>query len=128
VDNLKEANDSFGHEAGDILLKKIAQVFNDTTRHEDIVARIGGDEFVIILPHSGPEEGEVLINRFRRQCEEWNRGKDIPGLEKLCLSVSYGLAASLYGIDLSDTIRKADSTMYRAKKDKKVTDNSQPTI
>ena len=121
LDNLKSANDTFGHEAGDILLKKMAQVFNDNTRHEDIIARIGGDEFVIILPHSGPEEGEVLINRFRRQCEEWNRTKDIPGLEGLILGASYGLAASLYGVDLLETIRKADSTMYRAKKDKKIT-------
>lgn len=121
LDNLKTANDTFGHEAGDILLRKMAQVFNDNTRHEDIIARIGGDEFVVILPHSGPEEGEVLINRFRRQCEEWNRTKDIPGLEGLSLSASYGLAASLYGLDLMDTIRKADSTMYRAKKDKKIT-------
>ena len=119
LDNLKAANDTFGHEAGDILLRKMAQVFNDNTRHEDIIARIGGDEFVIILPHSGPEEGEVLINRFRRQCEEWNRTKDIPGLEGLYLSTSYGLAASLYGVDLADTIRKADSTMYRAKKDRR---------
>lgn len=119
LDNLKTANDTFGHEAGDILLRKMAQVFNDNTRHEDIIARIGGDEFVVILPHSGPEEGEVLINRFRRQCEEWNRTKDIPGLEGLSLSASYGLAASLYGLDLTDTIKNADSTMYRAKKDKR---------
>jgi diguanylate cyclase (GGDEF)-like protein len=120
LDLLKEANDTFGHEAGDILLRKMTQVFQDNTRHEDIIARVGGDEFVIILPHSGPEEGEVLINRFRRQCEEWNISRqesdNFPGLR---LSISFGLATSVYGIDLFDAINKADSTMYRMKKGKK---------
>ncbi|MGC2423428.1 MAG: diguanylate cyclase [Nitrospirota bacterium] len=120
LDDLKKANDSYGHEAGDILLKKAAQIFMDNTRHEDVIARVGGDEFVIVLPHSGLEEGEVLINRFRRQSEEWSRTKDLSeSLSDLTLSVSYGLGASAYGMDLYDTIRNADLTMYRAKKDKK---------
>jgi diguanylate cyclase (GGDEF)-like protein/PAS domain S-box-containing protein len=124
LDDLKAANDTYGHEAGDILLKKTAQVFLDATRHEDIIARVGGDEFVIILPHSGPEEGEVLINRFKRQCDEWNRSKDLSErLARLSLSISYGLGASVYGTDLFDTINKADTTMYRNKKDKKATNN-----
>lgn len=120
LDNLKDANDSYGHEAGDILLKKMSQIFQDNTRHEDIIARVGGDEFVIILPHSGPEEGEVLISRFKRQAEEWNEAKDLAeNLAGLTLSVSYGLGTSIYGTDLYNTIKKADSFMYRAKKDKK---------
>lgn len=124
LDDLKEANDAYGHEAGDILLKKMAQVFMDSTRHEDIIARVGGDEFVIILPHSGPEEGEVLINRFKRECDEWNRSKDLDErLAPLKLSISYGLGTSVYGMDLFDTINKADSTMYRNKKEKKATNN-----
>jgi len=120
LDNLKDANDNYGHEAGDILLKKMAQIFQDNTRHEDIVARVGGDEFVVILPHSGPEEGEVLINRFRRQAEEWNKTKDLAArLNDLRLSVSFGISTSIYGTDLASAIKKADSTMYRAKKEKK---------
>ena len=129
VDGLKEANDSYGHEGGDMLLRKLAQVFQDNTRHEDIVARVGGDEFVIILPHSGPEEGEVLISRFKRQCEEWNATKDLsPGKAGLNLKASYGLATSIYGIDLADTINRADTTMYRAKRDKRATNGAGSTL
>ena len=120
LDDLKKANDSYGHEAGDILLKKAARIFQDNTRHEDIIARVGGDEFVIVLPHSGLEEGDVLINRFRHESERWSRTKELEeGLPGLKLSVSYGLGASASGTDLYDTIRNADLTMYRAKKDKK---------
>jgi diguanylate cyclase (GGDEF)-like protein len=121
LDNLKKANDSYGHEAGDILIKKAAQIFQDNTRHEDIIARVGGDEFIIVLPHGGLEEGEVLINRFRHQSEEWSRTKDLAeGLSGLQLSVSYGLGASADGTDLYDAIRNADLTMYRAKRGQKV--------
>jgi len=120
LDNLKEANDAHGHEAGDTLLRKMSQIFQDSTRHEDIVARVGGDEFVIIMPHNGPEEGEVLISRFKRAADEWNRTKEeAEGRERVNLSVSYGLSTSIYGTDLYDAIKRADTSMYRAKKDKK---------
>ena len=109
VNGLKLTNDAFGHSLGDNLLKKIAQVFKKECRTEDIVARIGGDEFVFLLPKTDGTEAQKIIERINNSISEKQR-------ENIICSVSFGWATKHY---LKEDIRKifmrAEDYMYRNK-------------
>ena len=70
VNGLKLANDVFGHLEGDKLLKKISQVLRKACRQEDIIARTGGDEFIILLPKVDKWGAQVIVDRIRRACKD----------------------------------------------------------
>lgn len=74
VDNFKHFNDTFGHPAGDRVLKRIAEILRETTRESDIVARYGGEEFVAVLPNSDPGGVRTIAERFRESVEreQWS--------------------------------------------------------
>lgn len=65
VNGLKLTNDIFGHNAGDELLKKVAEVFKSVCRRDDIIAGVGGDEFVILLPKTEAKDVEKIISRIK---------------------------------------------------------------
>ncbi|MCX7668192.1 MAG: diguanylate cyclase, partial [Atribacterota bacterium] len=112
VNNLKLINDAFGHEAGDELLRTIALVLLRSCRKEDIVARWGGDEFLIVLPKTPSEVAREVIERIRRLCQEESEraGKNIP------LSISLGCATKEKKEEaIQDIISEAESRMYRNK-------------
>jgi len=111
VDRLKEVNDRLGHDAGDELLRAAANVLRQTVRETDTVARIGGDEFGVLLPETGPEVAEPLVKRMREACAAW-QGTHV-GLR---LSLSIGWAAPEPFGDLTEALRLADSRMYEAKR------------
>ncbi len=109
VNGLKLTNDAFGHALGDNLLKNIAQVFKKECRTEDVIARIGGDEFVFLLPKTDGNEAQRIIERINNTISEKQR-------EKIICSVSFGWATKHY---LKEDIRKifmrAEDYMYRNK-------------
>jgi len=109
VNGLKLTNDAFGHSLGDNLLKKVAQVFKKECRTEDIIARIGGDEFVFLLPKTDGNEAQKIIERINHSISEKQR-------ENIICSVSFGWATKHY---LKEDIRKifmrAEDYMYRNK-------------
>lgn len=109
VNGLKLTNDAFGHSLGDNLLKKIAEVFKKECRTEDVIARIGGDEFVFLLPKTDEDEAQKIIERINKSISEKQRGN-------LICSVSFGWATKRY---LKEDIRKvfmqAEDFMYRNK-------------
>jgi len=111
VDHLKDANDRYGHEAGDELLVATAQVLRHALRNADMVARIGGDEFGVILPETQGLAMETVVRRIEEACAAW-RGS----LPELRLSISVGWAAPEPFGDLRAALRAADSEMYRAKR------------
>ncbi|WEX11672.1 bifunctional diguanylate cyclase/phosphodiesterase [Chelativorans sp. AA-79] len=113
LDRFKQVNDSLGHPAGDHLIKEVARRLGKLTRHGDTVARIGGDEFVVLMPHRR-EAGEV--DAFcERVIEAMRQPYHIDG-NQVFASISLGVAvAPVDGIDRAELTRKADIALYHAK-------------
>lgn len=109
VNGLKLANDVFGHLAGDQLLATAADVMKGACRKEDIVARWGGDEYIILLPQTNVWEVEQLAERIRKKCSEMYVS-DI----NLSVSLGYATKKSTYE-DIMDIIKRADDLMYKNK-------------
>lgn len=109
VNGLKLINDSFGHDAGDELLKKAANAIRKSCRAGDIVARTGGDEFVMVLPQIGQAEAETIIRRIRIHAENET-------IENLPISISLGYETKTNPEELIDeVIKKAEGYMYKKK-------------
>lgn len=111
VDLLKPINDTLGHLEGDKLLKKVAKLLKETFRSEDIVARIGGDEFAVILPGVEVSSLEKILHRLQAAIQEANL--DVNGIP---LSLSIGKAMTDgTPFDPSELIKEADRKMYQNK-------------
>ena len=110
VNGLKLANDTFGHAAGDRLLQKIAAVLQEECRTDDIIARIGGDEFALLLPRTGSIEAEALVERLRG-CLLQETEDGIP------LSAAIGMDTKIKPEeDWSEIFKCAEDAMYRRKR------------
>ena len=109
ANGLKLINDAFGHKAGDELLKKTAQVISDATRKEDLVARMGGDEFLVFLPETGVEETLKIQRRMEALAAEVK-------VSNLPLSFSLGSYTKKHlKITIEDALSQAETRMYRQK-------------
>ena len=113
LDNFKEVNDTYGHAAGDELLKEMARRLRACVRESDMVARMGGDEFVLLLEDlTEPEEASIVATRVLEQC---NQPFDVAG-EDVHTPPSIGIAMFPHDCDDGDTLLKiADVAMYEAK-------------
>jgi diguanylate cyclase (GGDEF)-like protein len=106
VDGLKAVNDSRGHQAGDALLRSIADALRAVLRSEDIAVRTGGDEFVVLLPDADRSEAVKVAYRIRQR---------IASVADQANGVSSGIAVWRRGEDPDDALRQADEELYRAK-------------
>jgi diguanylate cyclase (GGDEF)-like protein len=112
LNGLKEANDQWGHDAGDALLRRAGEVLNELTDRPHHAARIGGDEFAVLLPATELREAEAVVESMQRLIEVNNTF--YPGLR---LSMSIGVATSIPGERLEAVARRADAKMFEAKRE-----------
>ena len=109
INGLKLINDAFGYKEGDLILKGMADILKISCRADDIIARWGGDEFVIMLPNTCEDVVGKIISRIRRECEKFNY-KNIP------LNISLGFSTKVkINQEISDIIREAESRMKEQK-------------
>jgi two-component system cell cycle response regulator len=114
VDHFKRINDNFGHPAGDFVLQRIAQRVGDTIRTEDLFARVGGEEFALLLRESPEDHAMICAERCRRAVES---SEFTFGGTPIRATISLGVA-SLFDSDFShpdELIASADKYLYRAK-------------
>jgi diguanylate cyclase (GGDEF)-like protein/PAS domain S-box-containing protein len=112
LDGLKLANDTFGHKKGDELLTAASRLMRGCLRKEDVLARVGGDEFIALMPGADQKTGDLVAKRIQQAVEEYNSSrKDLP------LGISIGAATS-EGPEttIEETIRRADDLMYQNKR------------
>jgi len=110
VDRMKQMNDNQGHSAGDDLLRRTSAILKLSFRAEDVVARIGGDEFAVLLPQTDNEAVQTILNRIRVNLFTNQILQDSP-----ILSFSIGAATAENGERLEEVIHRADKSMYRDK-------------
>ncbi|MCE5207915.1 MAG: diguanylate cyclase [Chloroflexi bacterium] len=114
TDNFKMVNDQYGHAAGDVVLQKLADTMQSSLRKGDIVARYGGDEFVILLPGTGASHASEVAERLRKMVDTQTFQ-----VEQYQIHISISMGISFYDRQMTENLRtmlkQADMAMYEAK-------------
>lgn len=113
IDHFKDVNDQYGHNAGDTVLSELARVFQQSCRATDIVARIGGEEFAILLPGIQAQDAFVIAERIRQNVDDTEIKLDTQTLHR---TISLGVSQVVH-VDQSTTemVKRADSALYNSK-------------
>ncbi|WP_350279383.1 GGDEF domain-containing protein [Kribbella sp. HUAS MG21] len=114
VDNLKVINDSFGHASGDEVLRRVGSLLTEQCRAEDVVARAGGDEFVVVLDNPDERGAPELVERIKSAADREAARAEEPWFALLRLSV--GQASSTDGTPVAELLTEADRRMYAEKR------------
>jgi diguanylate cyclase (GGDEF)-like protein len=111
LDKFKEVNDTMGHFEGDLVLARVGRLLEQKSRQSNVVARYGGDEFIVLMPETGSEQAQVLAERLR----QWLATD--PMLAEHRITGSFGVASfPMHGFSIEDIIRVADAGMYVSKR------------
>ncbi|QBP42448.1 GGDEF domain-containing protein [Paenisporosarcina antarctica] len=110
VDYFKRVNDTYGHPTGDAVLQELSWKLQSEARDSDIVARMGGEEFIIILPYTNKKEAQVIAERIRLNIDHGN-------WENTRITVSIGVTTYEINDNANNLISRADEALYQSKKD-----------
>ena len=113
VDEFKLVNDSLGHPAGDRLLIQVADILRQQCRALDVVGRLGGDEFLVILPMTKPAEAQVFVGRVKASMQELERTSPEFGVRTLSMGIA---EAPRHGTTVDSLLAAADTALYKAKR------------
>ncbi|MEJ2508508.1 MAG: GGDEF domain-containing protein [Gammaproteobacteria bacterium] len=112
LDGFKEVNDRYGHDAGDLVLNRVATIMTEFLRSHDVTSRWGGEEFVILLPDTDIDGGLDTVDRLRERLAQ----SDIVFQgEALGVSITFGLCAYEAGMSRDTCLKRADEALYRGK-------------
>jgi len=114
LDNFKRFNDTFGHDAGDYVLKIVADLFRKSVRADDVVCRYGGEEFGFILPESSSENAVIRANELREATKKMEMGYQNSSLGTLTLSIGVATFPE-HGETVEELLKTADKCLYTAK-------------
>jgi diguanylate cyclase (GGDEF)-like protein len=112
LDHFKKINDTWGHKVGDVVLQQVVKTAKDLLRPSDFLARIGGEEFVILLPSTKVQAGSNIAERIRAAIALLEIKTDDSSIH---VTASFGLVSMSREFDLTDTIARADAALYIAK-------------
>ncbi|MEH7911041.1 GGDEF domain-containing protein [Rhizobium laguerreae] len=112
IDNFKHINDRLGHHAGDLVLRDFAHRIHQNVRRNDCFGRVGGEEFVLVMPATGPEDAIAMVERMLTVIRFSRPLPDSPDFSYTC---SAGIAACAPSDSASDLYRRADQALYAAK-------------
>jgi diguanylate cyclase (GGDEF)-like protein len=114
IDQFKMVNDTYGHVAGDVILRGVAQTLSGNLRTSDLIGRYGGEEFMLILAETSVEDGALLAEKLRTLVQSLTFS--VPGNSALGVTISIGLAGGVgRALRMDDMVRDADAAMYSAK-------------
>ncbi|MGV7209062.1 GGDEF domain-containing protein [Oxalobacteraceae bacterium A2-2] len=112
LDDFKRLNDTYGHIAGDAALKHLVKIVKDTLRSMDVIARFGGEEFLILMPETTVEAASATMTRLQR---ELTKHFFLADNEKVLITFSAGVALRRPNEDQGELVKRADKAMYQAK-------------
>lgn len=119
LDHFKRLNDTYGHGAGDDVLRELVRRWSGTIRSSDALARLGGEEFCILLPQTGPADAKMVAEKLRMRSSEQPIAvcaSSGPTQIRVTISVGMATARSLALVDIEALLRRADDALYEAKR------------